>query len=102
MVQGVVFESEQMEPTKTFDLLDGGVVGRLVDYLSALIVRIGGDRCELKTLAIVGQALVFRVARAILLRVAPGVDSGGVAAIRRLIRAHTGAILTNTCGDIAP
>ena len=72
MVQGVVFESEQMEPTKTFDLLDGGVMGRLVDYLSALIVRIGGDRCELKTLAIVGQALVFRVARAILLRVAAG------------------------------
>lgn len=104
MVQGVVFESEQMEPTKTFDLLDGGVMGRLVDYLSALIVRIGGDRCELKTLAIVGQALVFRVARAILLRVASwtGVDTGGVAAIRRLIRAHTGAILTNTCGDIAP
>ena len=101
MVQGVVFESEQMEPTKTFDLLDGGVMGRLVDYLSTL-VRIGGDRCELKTLAIVGQALVFRVARAILLRVAPGVDSGGVTAIRRLIRAHTGAILTNTCGDIAP
>ena len=101
MVQGVVFESEQMEPTKTFDLLDGGVMGRLVDYLSTL-VRTGGDRCELKTLAIVGQALVFRVARAILLRVAPGVDSGGVAAIRRLIRAHTGAILTNTCGDIAP
>ena len=65
-----MFESEQMEPTKTFDLLDGGVMGRLVDYLSALIVRIGGDRCELKTLAIVGQALVFRVARAILLRVA--------------------------------
>ena len=97
MVQGVVFESEQMEPTKTFDLLDGGVRGRLVDYLSTL-VRIGGDRCELKTLAIVGQALVFRVARAILLRVAPG----GVAAIRRLLRAHTGAILTNTCGDIAP
>ena len=78
-------------------------MGRLVDYLSTL-VRIGGDRCELKTLAIVGQALVFRVARAILLRVASwtGVDTGGVAAIRRLIRAHTGAILTNTCGDIAP
>ena len=45
MVQGVVFESEQMEPTKTFDLLDGGVMGRLVDYLSGLIVRVGGDRC---------------------------------------------------------
>ena len=102
MVQVVASKSERMEPTEAFNLHDGGVMGRLVDHLSALIVRIGGGRCGLKTLAIVGQALVFRVARAILLRVAPGVDSGGVAAIRRLIRAHTGAILTNTCGDIAP
>jgi hypothetical protein len=27
MVQGVASESEQMEPTKAFDLLDGGVMG---------------------------------------------------------------------------
>ena len=62
---------EQMEPTAAFDLLYGGVMGRLVDHLSALIVRIGGGHCDaaearLKTLAIVGQALVFRVARATL------------------------------------
>ena len=104
MVQGVASESEQMEPTKAFDMFDGGVMGRLVDYLSALIVCIGGDRCELKTLAIVGQGLVLRVARATLLRVASwtDVDTGGVAAIRRVIRSHTGAMLTNICGDIGP
>jgi CecR-like transcriptional dual regulator len=103
MVQGVASESEQMEPTRAFDMFDGGVMGRLVDYLSALIVRIGGDHCELKTLAIVSQGLVFRVARAALLHMTSwtDVDTGGVAAIRRIIRAHTGAILTNTCGDIA-
>jgi hypothetical protein len=84
-------------------------MGRLVDHLSTLIVRLGGGRCDaaearLKTLAIVGQALVFRVARATLLRVTgwTDVDTGGAAAIRRIIRAHTSAILTSTCGDIAP
>ena len=35
---------EQMEPTEAFDVLYGGVMGRLVDHLSALIVRIGGGQ----------------------------------------------------------
>ncbi len=55
-------------------------------------------------LEIVGQALVFPVARATLLR-ATGwteVDAGGALAIRSIIRAHTGAILTNTRGDLGP
>ena len=30
---------EQMEPTEAFDVLYGGVMGRMVDHLSALIVR---------------------------------------------------------------
>jgi AcrR family transcriptional regulator len=100
---------EQMEPTEAFDVLYGGVMGRLVNHLSTLIVRIGGDHCDaaearLKTLAIVGQALVFRVARATLLRVTgwTDVDADGAAVIRRIIRAHTSAILTSTRGDLAP
>jgi TetR/AcrR family transcriptional regulator, regulator of cefoperazone and chloramphenicol sensitivity len=100
---------EQMDPTEAFDLLYGGLIGRLVDHLSALIVRIGGGHCDaaearLKTLAIVGQALVFRVARATLLRVTgwTDVDTEGAAAIRRVIRAHTLAILTSTRRDFAP
>jgi AcrR family transcriptional regulator len=100
---------EQMEPTEAFDFLYGGIMGRLVDHLSALIVRIGGGRYDdaearLKTLAIVGQALVYRVARATLLR-ATGwteVDSAGAEAIRRIIRTHTIAILTNPRGGRAP
>jgi hypothetical protein len=98
-----------MEPTEAFDVLYGGMMGRLVDHLSALIVRIMGGRCDaaearLKTLAIVGQALVFRVARATLLRATgwADVDAAGGAAIRRVIRAHTRAIFSNTSGDLAP
>ena len=98
-----------MEPTEAFDVLYGGVMGRLVDHLSALIVRIGGGRCDaaearLKTVAIVGQALVFRVARATLLRATgwTDIDADGAAAIRRIVRAHTVAILTGTRETVAP
>ena len=100
---------EQMEPTEAFDVLYGGVMGRLVDRLSGLIVRISEGRCDaaearLKTVAIVGQALVFRVARATLLRVTgwTDIDADGAEAIRRIVRAHTGAILRSTLGDLAP
>jgi AcrR family transcriptional regulator len=100
---------EQAEPTEAFDVLYGGGMGRLVDHLSALIVRIGGGRpdvaeARLKTVAIVGQVLVFRVARATLLRATgwTDVDEGGAASIRRIVRAHTRAILTSTRGDLAP
>jgi TetR/AcrR family transcriptional regulator, regulator of cefoperazone and chloramphenicol sensitivity len=98
---------EQMEPTEAFDLLYGGVMGRLVDHLSSLIIRISRGHCDaaearLKTLAIVGQALVFRVARATLLRAMgwTDVDAGGAVAIRSIIRAHTSAILTNNYGEL--
>lgn len=94
---------EQMEPTEAFDVLYGGMMGRLVDHLSALIIRISGGRCNaaearLKTVAIVGQALVFRVARAAVLRATgwADVDADGAEAIRRIVRAHTVAILTGT------
>jgi AcrR family transcriptional regulator len=100
---------EQMEPTEAFDVLYGGVMGRLVDHLSSLIVRIGEGRCDasearLRTLAIVGQALVFRVARATLLRATAwtDVDPDGASAIRDVVRAHTRAILTSILGDAAP
>ena len=100
---------EQMDPTEAFDTLYSGVMGRLLDHLSALIVRIGGGRFDaaearLKTLAIVGQALVFRVARATLLRATgwTDIDTTGAAAIRNILRAHTSAILASTRGDVAP
>jgi TetR/AcrR family transcriptional regulator, regulator of cefoperazone and chloramphenicol sensitivity len=99
---------EQMEPTEAFDVLYGGMMGRLVDHLSALIVRVDKGQCDaalarLKTVAIVGQALVFRVARATLLRATgwTDVDQSSATAIKRIVRDHTIAILTNTRGDLA-
>jgi TetR/AcrR family transcriptional regulator, regulator of cefoperazone and chloramphenicol sensitivity len=100
---------EQLEPTEAFDCLYSGVMGRVVDHLSALLIRIGGGRYDasearLETLAIVGQALVFRVARATVLRVTgwTDIDAGGAATIRLLVRAHTLAILESIRGEIAP
>jgi AcrR family transcriptional regulator len=97
---------EQMEPTEAFDVLYGGMMGRLVDHLSGLIVRMSGGRCDaeearLRTMAIVGQALVFRVARATLLRATgwPEIDPDGAAAICDVVRAHTRAILADLRGD---
>jgi TetR/AcrR family transcriptional regulator, regulator of cefoperazone and chloramphenicol sensitivity len=54
--------------------------------------------------AIVGQALVFRVARATVLRATgwTDIDVAGADAILKIIRAHTHAILTNTSGDRGP
>jgi AcrR family transcriptional regulator len=96
---------EQMEPTPAFDILYGGVMGRLIDHLSALIDRVSGGRlgpaeARLRTIAIVGQALVFRFARATVLRATgwTDIDADETAAIRRVVRAHTAAILANEHG----
>jgi hypothetical protein len=74
---------EQMDRTEAFDVPYSGVMGCLVDRLSAIIVRID-------------QALVFRVARATLLRAAgwTDVDPAGAESIRQIVRDHTKAILT--------
>lgn len=97
---------EQMGPTVAFDALYGGVMGRAIEHLSALLVGIGEGRWDdtearLKALAIIGQALVFRVGRATLLRAAgwTDVDAEGAAAIRRVVLAHTSAVLTNRSTD---
>jgi AcrR family transcriptional regulator len=96
---------EQMDPTPAFDILYGGVMGRLVEHMSALVGRASGGRigaaeARLRTLAIVGQALVFRFARATVLRATgwTGIDEDEAAAIRRVVRAHTTAILANADG----
>lgn len=97
---------EQMDPTPAFDILYGGVMGRLVDHLSALVGRasggrISGSEARLRTLAIVGQALVFRFARATVLRATgwTGIEEEEAAAIRRVVRTHTTAILADVDGD---
>jgi AcrR family transcriptional regulator len=91
---------EQMEPTAAFEILYGGVMGRLIHHVAALVERIGegrwtGAEARLKTLAILGQALVFRLARAALLRTTgwADIDADGLAAIRHVVHAHTQLVL---------
>jgi TetR/AcrR family transcriptional regulator, regulator of cefoperazone and chloramphenicol sensitivity len=97
---------EQAEPTEAFDVLYRGGMGKLVDRLAGLIVRLSGGRvgeseARLRVVAIVGQALVFRVGRAALLR-ATGwaeVDAAGAERIRRVVCDHTAAVLAGLRGD---
>jgi AcrR family transcriptional regulator len=96
---------EQMEPTAAFEILYGGVMGRVIHQVAALVERIGegrwsGAEARLKTLAILGQALVFRLARAALLRTTgwADIDADGLAAIRQVVHAHTQLVL----GDGVP
>jgi AcrR family transcriptional regulator len=91
---------EQMEPTAAFDILYGGVMGRLIHHVAALVERVGegrwtGAEARLKTLAILGQVLVFRLARAALLRTTgwADIDANGLAAIRHVVQTHTRLVL---------
>lgn len=63
---------EQREPTAAFEILYGGIMGRVTGLLARLVlsVRGGGTEAEarLAVVSIMGQLLVFRVGRAAVLR----------------------------------
>ncbi|WP_295529532.1 CerR family C-terminal domain-containing protein [Novosphingobium sp. Chol11] len=60
---------EQADPTEAFTRLYSGVMGQMLDRLSALVARVAGGRmsdadARVLTMTLLGQVLVFRVARA--------------------------------------
>lgn len=60
---------EQADPTEAFARIYGGVMGQMMDRLSALVARVAGGRltdaeARVRAMTLVGQVLVFRVARA--------------------------------------
>lgn len=63
---------EQREPTEAFEILYGGILGRVTGVLTRLVlsVRRGGTEADarLAVVSIMGQVLVFRVGRATVLR----------------------------------
>jgi AcrR family transcriptional regulator len=63
---------EQQEPTEAFEILYGGIMGRVTGLLARLVrsVRGGGTEADarLAVVSIMGQLLVFRVGRAAVLR----------------------------------
>lgn len=64
---------EQQDPSEGFDILYEGVMHRILGVTARLVARtrghgIAAEQCRLTALTILGQALVFRVARAAVLR----------------------------------
>lgn len=89
---------EQQDPTKAFDLLFDGVMGRVFNALVMLIKCIRQDdelTCRVIAMGIVGHAITFRSARAAVCRVF-GQDSFSaedVAAIQKVVRRNVMAML---------
>jgi AcrR family transcriptional regulator len=92
---------EQMSPTPAFAILFDAMQP-LIERMHQLLQRISGnrlshDQVRIRTLALFGQALAFRFARATLMR-ATGWQSVGAAEIsgvRAVVVAHTNAILAD-------
>lgn len=91
---------EQMEPTEAFNILWTHMMGRVAERLVRLVQRAGEGRwkpteAKVRAAALIGQVLVFRVARAAVLRVTGWSEIGPAQAsdIRRVLRAHTQALL---------
>lgn len=93
---------EQQDPSEALDIVYRGMLGRVLDLATRLIARIEGadpdaDLSEprLKTLTVMGQALVFRAARTTSLRHLGWEQIGPdeVTLIQRQIRDNTTAIL---------
>ena len=95
---------EQAEPGPAFDIVYNGVMGRVLAHIAALIERIGAPRVDaaasrVRALALIGQVLVFRVARASVQR-ATGwerIGSAELALILATLRAHVEAVCDALC-----
>jgi AcrR family transcriptional regulator len=91
---------EQMDPTPAFDELYKAPMGPMLAHVSAMLRRLSGDRlgaeeARVRAIAMFGQALVFRVARALVLR-GNGWDDVGEAeaeTIRAVVLSQVDAIL---------
>jgi hypothetical protein len=97
---------EQMEPTEAFEVLWSEVMSPVSARLVALVLRAGAGRwteteVRIRAVTLIGQILVFRVARATALRVTGWDDIGPrrAADIRRIIEANVRAILAAPGSD---
>lgn len=99
---------EQLDPSPAFDIFYAEIITTRAELVISLVLRIGQGRFDeaearVKALALFGQVLVFRVARATVLRVTgwDDITPAAAAEIRRTVRAHTLAILQSIRGDRA-
>ena len=92
---------EQQNPSAAFDQLYGGAIGRILSLLTRLIAQIrgidaSGTEARLLCQTIIGQALVFRSARATVQRHLDWLEigPGEIVAIQAQIRRNVTAMLT--------
>ena len=91
---------EQADPTEAFDRIYANVMGAMLDRLSGLLIRVSGHGLDpadarVRAITLVGQVLVFRVARASVM-VGMGWTAIGqpeAATIQRTVAANLDAIL---------
>jgi len=97
---------EQQDPTEAFDVLYQGVMGRVLSLITRLIAGIRGQKTDSKAarltaLTVLGQAIVFRVARATVVRQLGWERIGPeeIAAIQKRVRRNTTAVLTGAAPE---
>lgn len=91
---------ELMAPTPSFDVLYEGFVGRMHKTITLLYARATGREAEaeetiVRAFAILGQLMVFRMARAVVLRRLAWKDYGPdqVAMVRAMLHEHLDALI---------
>ena len=99
---------EQMEPTDAFAILWGEVMERLLERIAALLVVVSGGAlgqsdARVSTLALMGQVVAFRVARAGVMRLTGWTALGPAetAQIHRAVQRHLAALLDHLAAGIA-
>lgn len=97
---------EQQEPSPAFDVLYDRLQGRLLAQLAALVARVRGHAAptaddRLTVLTIMGQVLIFRVARAAALRFTgwEGLEPRQTARIKKVLRRNIAAVLSEAGRD---
>ena len=93
---------EQQEPTAAFDILYNGVMGRVLARLCGLTAIVAGNRLpdieiRIRAIALMGQVMGFRVARAAVLRLTGWSEVGEPerALIDQVVQSHLDAILNS-------
>ena len=91
---------EQMNPSPAFDIIYDGYMRRILDQLGRLLQRIAGgtlrtEELRVRSIALLGQAFVFRFGRAALMRATEWKSIGEAesTAVRAAVLAHCDAIL---------
>lgn len=91
---------EQMNPSPAFEVIYEGYMRRLLDQMGKLLQRIAGGRLKneelrIRSIALLGQAFVFRFGQAALMRAAEwkSIGEAEAMAVRAAILAHSEAIL---------